>query len=243
MILDLYSRMLKEGEKQDVKEWQSISTDLKMVELRNLYLNFPCPLHIDKLQKLLAPDLPWAEDHFKERINGEPLNPGKEWENWPYYSNALDDKRFRNNNGHLFDHTYMERFWPVKKQGIRYNMGDFNDILNRLKKNIHNRQSYLSIWHPEDQSNDKTNKRVPCTLGYYFQIRNNTIELTYHIRSCDLVRHLKNDLYMAGRLLQYVRTQVDRRLKIGNLYVWIGNLHCFELDLYYIEKQLLKTNK
>ena len=75
--------MLSEGEKQDVKEWQSIKVDHKMIELRNLYLNFDCPSSIKKLQLLIEPDLPWAENHFLERVNGLPLNPGEQWQNWP----------------------------------------------------------------------------------------------------------------------------------------------------------------
>ncbi len=65
-------------------------------------------------------------------------------------------------------------------------MGDLNDIIERLKKNKYNRQSFLSIWHPEDQSNDKENKRIPCTLGYFFQYRNNKLNV-----SANVTRHNK----------------------------------------------------
>ena len=51
IIADLYNKMLKEGEKQDVKEWQSISIDHKMMELRNLYFNFSCPIGINRSTK------------------------------------------------------------------------------------------------------------------------------------------------------------------------------------------------
>jgi hypothetical protein len=36
----------------------------------------------------IRPNMPWAEDHFRERICGQPINPGAEWENWPYNKSA-----------------------------------------------------------------------------------------------------------------------------------------------------------
>ena len=38
-------------------------------------------------------DLPWAEDHFQERVFGHPRNPGQEYKNWPYYDHSKDNKR------------------------------------------------------------------------------------------------------------------------------------------------------
>jgi len=236
-IKKLQLRLLQEGRKINVGEWQSVQIEQPMIQLTNIYERFNCPAYKKQLE-FLEPHLPWAEDHFQERIGGYALNPGKQWENWPFYSKNKDDKRFRSNEGVLFDHTYMERFWPPKDNGIRYKMGDLNDIIDRLKKNIHNRQSYLSIWHPEDQSNDKENKRIPCTLGYHFQSRDKYLDMTYFIRSCDAVRHLANDMYMTGRLLQHVAKEVQ--VETGVVYVWIGNLHCFESDKIYIKNKLLK---
>jgi thymidylate synthase len=236
MTRDLQKKLLLEGNFIDVKEWQSININQEMYEICNINIEFNCPNTINKLEKITIPNLPWAENHFQERINGKPLNPGVQWENWPYYYKSKDDKRFRSNKGILFDHTYMERFWPEKKEGIRYKMGDLNDIIERLKNNLFNRQSFLSIWHPEDQSNDKSNKRIPCTLGYYFQCRNNKLNVNYFIRSCDAIRHLNNDLYMTGRLLQYVAEKIGQNIKVGKIYVWIGNLHCFKTDLQYLKK-------
>jgi thymidylate synthase len=238
IINKLKKQILLEGSLVDVQEWQSTKIKQKMVELNNLYFSFDCPYYTNDLAALTKADIPWAENHFQERVGGKALNPGKQWENWPFYQREKDDKRFRNNNGDLFDHTYMERFWsPKDLKGIRYNFGDYHDIINRLNKNPYNRQSYLSIWHPEDQSNDKTNKRVPCTLGYFFQIRNGIIDMTYHIRSCDIIRHLKNDLYMSGRLLQRTSQLLNCAPQPGKVYVWIGNLHCFESDLHYLKKE------
>ena len=69
-----------------------------------------------------------------------------------------------------FSHTYMERFWPKyaglysdkelldpryngglynPNTGIRYEFGDFNDLVKLFNSNSTTRQGYLPIWFPE----------------------------------------------------------------------------------------------
>lgn len=228
------------GKEVEQETWQNIKSPDKTFEITNVYFQGIMPETEKELGELTQANLPWAEDHFQERVGGIPLNPGKQWENWPFYKKSEDDARFR--SGGTFSHTYMERFWPkhagfdcvdpdilnrrgIMNQGIRFNYGDYNDLIERAKQDNSSRQLYLSIWHPEDQSNG--NGRVPCTLGYYFLIRNNTLELTYHIRSCDILRHFKNDVYMAVRLAQDFRDKVNPEIKLGDFNMWVGSLHCF----------------
>jgi hypothetical protein len=233
---DFVDEFLKDKCKLEDTSWQSLKISMPMYEKEEVNLSFRCPDDKSLLGILTDADLPWAENHFKERVFGKPANPGFEFQNWPYYSSSKDDNRFRGNESSLFDHTYMERIWCKGYKGIRYQYGDLSDVINKLKSDRTSRQCYLSIWHPEDQSNDKEGKRVPCTLGYWFSIRNNVINVKYLIRSCDIVRHFRNDMYLTGRLLQYVRDQVDTNLQLGEVRSWIGNLHCFESDLYYLRK-------
>ena len=40
----------------------------------------------------------------------------------------------------------------------------------------------------------------------------------------------KNDIYMTVRLAQYVKEQVDPSLKLGTLSMWIGSLHCWNVE-------------
>ena len=213
------------------KNWQSIKSPDIMVEICNIYFKMHIPNKIKKLQKECDPDLPWAEDHFLERINGKSLNPGNQYKNWPYYRKSLDDNRFRSNDGTKFSHTYMERYWPPSKPGIRYFYGNLNDIIDRLKMDPYTRQAYLSVWHPEDQSNN--NVRLPCSLGYWFAIRNKKLYCTYHIRSCDIVRHFKNDIYMTSRLVQFIADRL--KVGVGNLDMWIGSFHIFKSELWKIK--------
>lgn len=93
------------------------------------------PNSLNILTQQTKPNLPWAEEHFKERVDGYPTNPGETYKIWPYYKNTdFNDKNFRNfkhepgydNKGKMvevsivngpyqtdqFTHTYMERYWP-----------------------------------------------------------------------------------------------------------------------------------
>ena len=225
----------KDGLVRPSKKWQGVESPYQLLEIFNRYYQFDIPDSKRELGILTKANLPWAEDHFQERIGGEPLNPGNQWCNWPFYKGIDNDKLFREHEGNKFSHTYMERMWPPKMKGIRYEMGDFKDILERLKQDPYGRQNYFSIWHPEDQS--PGDRRLPCTLGYHFQIVTSFLLCTYHIRSCDIFRHFHNDIYMTGRLMQYVVEEMKEvlpMLQVGTLYMWIGSLHCFEP-----EKELL----
>ena len=227
------------GEIATSKKWQAIDTPDDLHEIINRYIQMDMPEGIEELARLSDADMPWSEDHFQERIDPNcNHNPGYQYQNWPYYKvNTEDnDKKFRKEGETFFSHTYMERFWPDKslkgtgKMG--YQFGNFDDLIARLKDDPGSRQAFYAIWHPQDSNNDGV--RLPCTIGYHFLIRNGKLHMTYLIRSCDIMRHFKNDIYMTIRLAQYVRDEVDPKLELGELSMWIGSLHCWN-----VEKSLL----
>jgi hypothetical protein len=223
--------------------WQSVEVDDPMLEVCNMFFDIKMPENKKELIKECRPDLPWAEDHFQERVGGKPLNPGDQYYNWPYYDHSQDDDRFR--EGHFkgqFSHSYMERYWPPRDlKGIRYNYGDLHHLVQRLNKNPLTRQAYFAVWYPEDQV--ERGERVPCSLGYHFLIRQNKINVTYHIRSCDIRRHFHNDIYLTMRLAQWVRDKLKTHFEMGNLYMWIGSLHCFSTEKSMLLKEADRWNK
>jgi len=233
-IAKAYNVLLDQNKVSDNNEWQSISIDKKnpLVEVTDLFLNLGSTTRIKEETNA---DLPWSEDHFQERICGKPINPGNQYKNWPYYKGIDNDNLFRDSG--KFSHNYMERYWCKGFKGIRFNYGDLNDIIERLKNNTYTRQAFLSVWHPEDQSNEGV--RVPCTIGYWFYRNGNELDCTYLIRSCDAVRHFRNDIYMTYRLLEHVGINIG--LLPGNLKMWIGSFHCFQSDLYTLKKYVRDT--
>lgn len=212
-------------------------------ELMHVTDIFQVDVHWGAWAEVVQPNLPWAEDHFQERVGGQPLNPAPSEAWWPYArENNAEHKK-----GQIFSHTYPERFWPKQaghlgqkldfgRMGIRFPYGDLDDLVEVLKKNINSRQAYLPIWFPEDLAAAVEGERVPCSMGYHFITNQTKLDCVYTMRSCDIVRFYRDDVYMAGRLLQLVSSQVS--LRPGKLVVHIDNLHCFPGDRGYLESLL-----
>lgn len=216
-----------------VPEWQSLDVSDKPMgithELENVV--FTCPIPETKADVVIEvePNIPWAEEHFLERVSGEPLNPPPSAKNWPFAQaghkdHVVDEK---------FSHTYPERMWPKDVDtfqfpnspkeyfhyevregapvqingGVRFALGDLADVVRQLARSPMTRQAYLPIWFPED-TGAVHGERVPCSLGYHFRIRQERLHVTYFIRSCDFLRHFPDDVYMAMRLGQWVRNEL-----------------------------------
>lgn len=236
---DLLSRVFHQGEEVEVGEWQSqdVTHRPEMVtkELRHETFHLTIPSTMEQLQAEVKPNLPWAEDHFQERVGGKPLNPPPSEAWWPYRVRGNEDHK----DGQKFSHTYPERIWPkhakslsLRMAGIRYDYGDLDNVINQLTKNPQTRQAYLPIWFPEDTGSVE-GQRVPCTLGYHFLIRQGRADITYYIRSCDLLRHFTDDVYMACRLLQWVVGKLrDNEIQVNasSLIMHISSLHIFRGD-------------
>jgi len=252
MMEGIEFNMENHGELVHPQRWQSLDvSDLpqaQMVELlhRDLRATMESENPQD-YQEVIKPNLPWADDHFLERVCGEPLNPGVEWANWPWANSA---------NGHRgedqqFNHNYMERYWPkyagktqdgrllegsstdffggqqskggylkeeyIPKKGIRHEYGDLGNVVELLTQEPDTRQAYLPIWFPEDTGTAHMGRK-PCTLGYHFIVRNNKLDIVYYIRSCDFFRHFRDDVYLTVRLALWVIEQCRK----ANPTAWDG---------------------
>lgn len=247
--------------------WQGIDAykDSNMLVLRDVNYYLDMNRNFNKVLREIKPDKEWCDIHFHERVGGIPLNPGESYKIWPYAVFKEGDDFLKQNK---FDHTYMERFWPklagidlpreiledpehnLGIEGIRFQYGDLDDVIKQLIENPLTRQAYLPIFFPED-TGAKGNIRVPCTLGYLFEIvpgkhDAQKLNITYYIRSCDVIRHLRNDVYLAYLLAGHIQGQfnlavpTDSGIKLGSLNMKIANLHLFENDTYALVK---KENK
>jgi thymidylate synthase len=228
----------------EVGEWQAIRDDraqTRTIEAQDLSFSFPLPLSDAPkiaLQIVVQPNLPWAEDHFLERVSGAPLNPPPSHSWWPY---AQADNAEHTDVG-KFSHTYPERIWPkfaeslAIRSGIRFEYGDLNDVIELLRQRPATRQAFLPIWFPEDGTAALAGARVPCTLGYHFLIRGGRLKIVYYIRSCDFYRHFRDDVYMTGRLAQWVADKVG--VATGDLVMHISSLHIFSAERAKIRAEM-----
>ena len=219
----------------------TVSTDLRGIET------------LKHWQIECQPNLPWADEHFAERVSGQPLNPPPSWVRWPW-SNAADKSRVV--DGGKFNHTYPERYWPKfagdedagLHRGIRWEYGDLNDVIYLLMKEPDTRQAYLPIFFPED-TGVGDGGRKPCTLGYQFIVRDQRLHCYYPMRSCDLMRHYRDDVYLTVRLMLWVLDQCRRQsdiqpgpnvwdnIKPGTLTMHMTSLHCFVNDLRVFKQE------
>ena len=238
--------LLMASEEVERGEWQGLreGPQTRAIETYNVVLKGTIPQTMEEWQEETKPNLPWAEDHFQERVSGKALNPGEQYKNWPWYDQGVEGHK----PAGKFSHTYMERFWPIDARypefpfGIRHSWGDLSTLVTLLKERPGTRQAYLPIWFPEDLTAALSGARVPCTLGYHFQVRpvnlmGRFLDVFYPMRSCDFFRYLRDDAYMAGRLVQWICQKTDYKFEPGTLTMHIANLHIFAPERERLSKE------
>lgn len=257
----LRNRVLYHSDEVTSQTWQAVDISdqphMTPWELQNVVFEVMLPNNVEGLQEMVKPNLPWAEDHFQERVSGKPWNPPPSSAWWPH-AQANNDQ-FKADE--QFSHTYPERFWPKQAgggrhefkrgddygfaanydhEGIRYPYGDLGDLVKLLNRDPSTRQAYLPVWFPED-TGAVALQRVPCTLGYHFMIRHGVLNCNYFIRSCDFIRHFRDDVYMAWRLTQWLRDRVfpTGPVDVGMLTMFIGSLHIFRGDMTLMQKGII----
>ena len=161
---------------------------------------------------------PWADAELQERItkpeNGQFINPGEAWK----LRENIWGEFFHNGK---FGYSYNELIW---------NNDQFTKIVNRLKEDPDSRQLWISLWDPErDPDLLGGVSRVPCSLGYAFQVREGKLNMHYVMRSCDFSTHFANDVYLAIKLLEYVAELTG--YEVGNFTHTIFSLHVYRKDL------------
>ena len=239
--------LINYGKTVKTERWQGIPSPDDMFEYLFHSFRAEIPPTAEELIKESSPNLPWADDHFEERVGGLPLNPPPSHVNWPFAQRG--NEKFGGNS--KFSHTYPERIWPKfasnepnpKLSGIRYEYGDFGDVIDLLEREPFTRQAFLPIWFPEDTGSIHK-ERVPCTIGYHFIRRGNYLHVVYYIRSCDYIRHFRDDIYLACRKVQWVIEKLKEKdpdnwagVIPGYLSMHITSLHCFNK-----EKEILKQS-
>jgi len=233
----------------------------KSYELQNVAIEVPLRgvENLDHWRQDIGPNLPWADDHFAERVGGEPLNPGEEWRNWPWARSAA---HFRDES-ERFNHTYMERLWPrwarrtpggmftpehprpvdLGRSGVAWRYGDLDDLVGLLATEPHTRMAWIPLFFPED-TGVGDGGRKPCTLGYHAMVREERAHIYYPLRSCDLVRHFRDDCYLAVRLLLWIIdrcreedvTRFWKNVVPGAYVMHCISLHVFENDMIQMRR-------
>jgi hypothetical protein len=211
------------------ERWQGGTDHPEFLEILHADLICPMSKNAQEASDLLNATQPWADTHFDERVSGIPYNPPPSHVMWLKDTDKyLMDKEF--------SHSYPERMWcDNTTDGIRFKWGNLDTAVELLKKENTTRQCYVPMWFPEDLTAALQGERVPCTFGWHFMLRHGYLHCSYHMRSCDVVRHLHNDLYFANRLALWLIEKAELDAVPGMLHFSATSLHCFELDRYTLD--------
>ena len=210
------------------ERWQGDTKHPEFFETLHASEKFQMIPDYKKASEQLEATQPWADVHFDERVSGIPYNPP------PSHTMWLKDTDKYLSDDEAFSHSYPERMWCDDRDGIRFKWGNLDKAVELLKKEPTTRQCYIPIWFPEDITAACEGERVPCTFGWHFMVRDNIVHCAYHMRSCDVRRHLMNDLYFANRLAIWINEKAELNAEMGILHFSATSLHCFNVDKFWL---------
>lgn len=227
--------LLKNGDIVSTTRWQGSTEHPSFLEILHPRLTMDMEgSEITLEYEVKSDNLDWAKEHFNERVSGIPFNPPPSHEKWRTKTNEYFS------SDRQFSHTYPERYWysHLVHQGYRFDNGDLNTLVELLKKEPDTRQAVLPMFIYEDMTAALQGERVPCSLSWNFIIRNNKMDCTYTLRSCDAVRHLHNDVYFTNRLVLWIIKKTGLDIEPGKMILNITSLHCFNIksDILILER-------
>jgi len=231
-LKELRRILFERGYEIQTERWQGGTDHPEFLEI--LHADLLCPMTNDAkdASDQLNATQPWADTHFDERVSGIPYNPPPSHSMW-----LKDTDKYLMDEA--FSHSYPERMWCDKERdGIRFKWGNLDTAVELLKKENNTRQCYIPMWFPEDLTAAAQGERVPCTFGWHFMLRHGYLHCSYHMRSCDVVRHLHNDLYFANRLAMWLIEKAGIDAVPGMLHFSSTSLHCFTVDRYSLEQMI-----
>lgn len=201
--------------------WVAENPEFLTKELQNYMYQVTKPDHTE----IEGVHAAWVEKEWRDRLAGD-LNPGHAWKErkdvWEQFlekpKNDYVTPSGQRPYGH-FSYSYSERM------GGNY----LQSIITELKVHPNSRQLYLPVWDRLVDWRRRGKRRVPCSLGYWFVMRNDKVHLTYMMRSCDLFTHFANDVALASIMLKYVADETDHG--VGSLTHFIGSLHVYQRDV------------
>jgi len=157
----------------------------------------------------------WVNQEWQDRLVGD-LNPGRAWQMRKEVWSQFLEMPFRK-----FSYSYSQRMGG--KHIIK--------LVDELRRHPNSRQLWLPVWHLQDEDR-RGNRRVPCSLGYWFVQREGALHLTYMMRSCDFYTHYGNDVALATMLLHFIAKNVE--LKVGTFTHFVGSLHVYAKDVAHV---------
>lgn len=147
---------------------------------------------------------------------------------WDSLRNA--DGSLNSNYGYYIFNP-MNSIYKVNNSNDFYsNKSQFDYVVSTLTKDKDSRQAIININSIFHKSIENI-KDFPCTTTMHFMIRNNKLNLTVHMRSCDIVLGFCNDVFQfteIQKLLYFNLKNTYKDLKLGSYTLLANSLHLYE---------------
>ena len=160
----------------------------------------------------------WVRQEWVDRLSGD-LNPGNAWRERPeIWEPLMESKMVGGQKYGAFSYTYSERMGGIH----------IDRLIEELQTHPNSRQLWLPVWSSIDEKR-RGDRRVPCSLGYWFVYRDGALHVTYMMRSCDFVTHYGNDVALATILMRYIAKEAH--VEPGTFNHVVGSLHVYAKDV------------
>lgn len=195
-------------------------------------------------QTQLHPTQPWATAEWKDRVAAIMGNPSPLGTAWLQRADEhMDWSEFVEYDGkplppgvslermkQLHPHAKNDPLRLAYSYGERFALNDqVMRIIRELRRNPNSRQLYVAMWDPHQDSERLGNRRVPCSIGWHFMLRQDQLHLTYTMRSCDFLTHWQNDVWLALMMLDFVCSRTG--YSPGRFSQFINSFHVYEKDV------------
>lgn len=132
-------------------------------------------------------------------------------------------KQFSDDGIHV-NSAYGHRMFTVEHPDIRINQWDW--CLQKLREDRDSRQAVINLNLPSDK--EKPTKDFCCTMYAQIFIRDNKLHWITNIRSTDIRKGIRNDVYCFMSMQQMMAQELN--VEVGNYYQFCGSLHLYEED-------------
>jgi thymidylate synthase len=117
--------------------------------------------------------------------------------------------------------------------------GQYDVIIDRLRRDPDTRQAVVTIWNPEYDL--QPNKRdYPCTVLHQFRIRDGKLNMSVYMRSNDVWLGAAYDFFQFTRIQLAIASVLQ--IEVGTYTHHVGSLHIYEQH-YEAAEKLAYTDK
>ena len=129
-LYKLRQLLLLQGYEIQTASWQGTKEPPTFLEVLHADLVAKMSDDPEHASNICKATQPWADIHFKERVGGKPLNPPPSHVMW-----LKDTDQYL--SGEAFSHSYPERMWAPKTNGIRFETGNLGDAVSLQKRSYY----------------------------------------------------------------------------------------------------------